>query len=189
MTQLVPASSTSSRNLIHADQGQRPQFRLHDRRPARRAVDRLLQLARHHRRDVGRAGGGAEIQVPRAALRSARARRHRGAGGPLCLRHAGRRRGRAPRRAVDRARPFRRPVDGRRDRARARRAASRPRRPRDRLRLALHVDPGVEPAVGGADRDGAEEGHGGPGRADHRALVPARDGGEEPAASRQGAGR
>ena len=42
-------------------------------------------------------------------------------------------------------------------------------------------------AMGGAHRHRAEQGHRGAGRADGIALVPARDRGEEPAASRQGA--
>ena len=44
---------------------------------------RVLEFARDHDRDVGRAGGGAERLVPRAALRPARPWRHRRAGRPL----------------------------------------------------------------------------------------------------------
>ena len=80
----------------------------------------------------------------------------RRAGRPLRVRHAARRRARPDGCAVDQEGAFRRPVHGRRDRARPRRAPSRPLRPHHRLRLALPVDAAVEPAMGGAHRDCAE---------------------------------
>jgi 3-oxoadipate enol-lactonase len=47
-------------------------------------------------------------------------------------------------------------------------------RPRRRLRLAVSVDAGEQPAMGGAHCDRAKAGHGGAGRTDDVPLVPAR---------------
>ncbi len=59
---------------------------------------------------------------------------------------------RADGRARDQQGAFRRPVHGRRHRARPRAATSRPARPGHRLRLAVPVDADERPAMGGAHR-------------------------------------
>ena len=89
-------------------------LQLPGRRARGRAMAHPVELARDQPRHVGRAGERARQRVPRAALRSARPRADRGAGGPLHVRPPDRRRDRAARCAVDPQGSFRRPVDGRR---------------------------------------------------------------------------
>ena len=76
---------------------------------------------------------------------------------------------------------------GRRHRAWTCRKASGSVRSHHRLRLAVPVDAAKQPAMGRAHSRRQGQGHGGPGRADHCALVSARDRRQESALSRQGA--
>ena len=110
----------------------------------------------------------ARAAVSRAAVRSARTRRHRRARRPLQLRDAAGRRHCAAGRARDPEGAFRRAVDGRRHRARPGGGPPRPARPGHRLRLALPVDAGEHPAMGGAHRRRPEAGHRSTGRAHRR---------------------
>ena len=106
-------------------QSQRHRHQLPGRRAGGRALAGPEQLARDQSFDVGRPGARARPHVPGAALRPARARRDRGAGRPLQLRSADRRRRGADGCALDQEGAFRRAVDGRRHRARPRRDSIR----------------------------------------------------------------
>ena len=125
--------------------------------------------------------------LPHPALRPARPWRHAGDRGPLQLRPSGRRRGGAARRARDQARAFRRSVHGRHDGPVPGAAPSAALRSHHRLRLRARLHAGFGAAVAGAHRDRRQGRHGGPGRAHHRALVPARFRRRQAAGARQGA--
>ena len=122
-------------------------------------------------RHVGRAGAGAQEQIQSAALRHARPRRQRCAGGRLHARHAGRRPARSARQARRDQSALRRAVDGRHDRHDLRaQVSARVQEPGAVRHVEPHSARGAA-GVGRAHQDRYRAGHGAAGGAHAQALV------------------